>query len=399
MNQAPDPPRPERAPVLIDRPEPFERMMHLVRFAPLIGVDTEADSFHSYREKVCLVQISTADEDFLVDPLGKNVPMHALGEVFADEGQIKIFHDGEFDIGILKRDFDFEFRSVFDTRIALSLMGCPRPGLANVLQERFGIELDKTHQRSDWSARPLSEAQRHYARMDSRYLIPLQYQLRDELVQCGRLEAHAAACRRLERMPPKIREEDPEAWKRIRGWRELDPRGRRFLIDLHAWREDLAERRDEPPFRVLPNGVLLMLARRASREVDRPAQAVDRLSARHRQIHRKRLADVLEASARRPPWVEPRRPPSRDPRSAREIDALKLAGERLKAWRRDKAEFENMDPAYVLSRGTLAHLAHALPVSLAELRRSPDLEDWQFREFGDELVALCRDLRHASDGG
>ncbi|MBK7875230.1 MAG: ribonuclease D [Planctomycetes bacterium] len=159
-----------------------------------IAVDTEADSFFSYREKVCLIQITAEDRDYLVDPLA-GFDLAPLGALLSDPRKVKVFHDAEYDVLLLKRCLGFRFQNLFDTRVAAATLGSKTPGLASVLQQRFGIELDKSMQRSNWGERPLSERQIRYARLDTRFLVTLMREQRVELEQRDRLCIVEGECR------------------------------------------------------------------------------------------------------------------------------------------------------------------------------------------------------------
>ncbi|MEM7518210.1 MAG: ribonuclease D, partial [Planctomycetota bacterium] len=160
------------------------RLMEDLEGQESIAVDTEADSFFSYREKVCLVQVTVEDRDYLVDPLA-DMDLTPFGKILADPSKEKIFHDGEYDILIFKREYGFDFANLFDTRVAAAALGMQAPGLASVLGEFFGVELDKSMQRSDWGKRPLSDKQISYARLDTHFLIPLRDKMRAELDERG----------------------------------------------------------------------------------------------------------------------------------------------------------------------------------------------------------------------
>ena len=134
-----------------------------------IAVDLEADSMHSYREKVCLLQFTTEEETVLVDPLAVT-DLAPLGPVLANPGIRKIFHAADYDIRCLYRDFSLEINGLFDTMIACQFLGEEKVGLADVLLKYFGIELDKQYQRADWSKRPLSPEMIRYAAEDTAHL-------------------------------------------------------------------------------------------------------------------------------------------------------------------------------------------------------------------------------------
>src|SRR5512136_2826215 len=153
---------------------------------PLLAWDLEADSMHHYREKVCLLQISTPTENLVIDPLA-GLDLSSLAPIMADPAIRKVFHGADYDIRSLYRDFGIEVRNLFDTMVACQFLGEKEVGLAAVLLKRFGAELDKRYQKADWSKRPLSAEVIEYAVRDTSLLIGLYGQLADELRTKGRL--------------------------------------------------------------------------------------------------------------------------------------------------------------------------------------------------------------------
>ena len=116
--------------------------------SPVLAVDTESDSLYVYFEKICLLQFSTPDTDYLVDPLV--VDLTPLGDLFADERYEKVFHAAEYDILCLKRDYGFTLANLFDTMISARVLGWKRYGLGSILQDRFNVQLNKRMQRYNW---------------------------------------------------------------------------------------------------------------------------------------------------------------------------------------------------------------------------------------------------------
>ncbi|MBK9385488.1 MAG: HRDC domain-containing protein [Planctomycetes bacterium] len=363
----------------------LEAVEHL-RWEALIAVDTEADSFFSYREKVCLIQFSTRERDFLVDPLAP-LPFHELAPIFANPLQTKIFHDAEFDVLILKRDFGFVFRSIFDTRLACSLLGHERPGLANVLAERFDVKLDKSQQRSNWCLRPLSDEQLRYAREDTAHLIRLYEAVHEELESSGRMHVQEAECRRLEAIEARPRVFDPAGWTKIQGARHLDPRGRRLMHELFAWRERTAEAADAAPFRIAPNELLLAIARQVA-DGARPQDALGRLRGRLVHEHGAAIFETLRAAlAAGPLPALPERQPARSG-PGRLDDRQQARYDALKSWRKERATEMRMDAAYVLPRRALEFLAVEPARDLAELERVPEIDRWRVEQLGAEMLAV-----------
>ena len=150
-------------PVPLVRSQPdLEALFARLRTAPLLAVDTEAASFHRYTDRVYLLQISSRDETAVVDPLAV-ASLAPLAEVLADPAVEIVFHDADYDLRLLDREYGYRANNIFDTRIAAQLLNEPGVGLAALLEKYLDVRLDKRFQRADWSARPLSPEMLAYA--------------------------------------------------------------------------------------------------------------------------------------------------------------------------------------------------------------------------------------------
>jgi len=216
-------------PALIADPTGLTSLVHDLARARVVAVDTESNSLFAYRERVCLIQFSTASGDYLVDPLGFS-DLSALAPLFANPRQQKVFHAAEYDILCLKRDYGFEFAAIFDTMIAARTLGWPQLGLAAILEGRFGVKMNKKFQRANWGQRPLTPEQLDYARLDTRYLIPLRDILSAELAAAHRMEEAGEEFSRLARLGARSDANGygPPGFWRINGARELAPRQAAF---------------------------------------------------------------------------------------------------------------------------------------------------------------------------
>ena len=190
-------------------------MMDRIIGARKLAIDTEADSLYHYFEKVCLLQLSTYSETFIVDPLTVTV-VGELAPLISDPSIEKVFHAASYDVFCLRRDFNFTFVNIFDTHLAGSLLGYEFLGLGAMMETVLGIHHSKDCQRDDWSRRPLLAEQLEYAAMDTHHLLGLRDALELELMNKGRLGwakeefAAAAATERTEK------EFDPEGFRRIK---------------------------------------------------------------------------------------------------------------------------------------------------------------------------------------
>ena len=219
-----------------------------------IAVDTEADSLHCYREKLCLLQISIRGDDFIVDPLA-DIDLAPLRDALAEKEIV--LHGADYDLRLLRRNMEFVPKEVFDTVIAARLVGIHEFSLASLVKQYFDIELAKGSQKANWAQRPLSKKMAEYAINDTRYLLALATRLEKELESHGRTEWFRQSCQRALEMAATDRERDvDEAW-RISGAGALRGRASVILRELWNWREKEAEATDRPPFHILQNRELI----------------------------------------------------------------------------------------------------------------------------------------------
>ena len=374
-------------PTLVQTEAELSRLLEAVDGDEAIAVDTEADSFFSYRDKVCLIQVTAGGEDWLVDPFAE-LDLGRFASVFEDPGTVKIFHDAEYDVLILGREYGFRFEGLFDTRVAAAVLGSQTPGLASVLEGEFGVRLDKSQQRSNWAQRPLSPKQIAYARLDTRFLIPLMESQRRTLDQHGTMMIVESECRRLEALEAPPAESNPDDFVKIKGARTLDPVGASALRELFIMRDKLAEKHDTPPFRILGNKSLLQLAERRPRS-EKDLLRIEGITSRVLTRLGDRLQRALDRAERNGPLE--RLPAT--PRRGEHIELDELAvelHERLKRLRRDVSTERQIESSYLLHRSTLQRLAAAAPADRGAIEALGVLEPWQMEWFADDIVEVVR---------
>ncbi len=242
---------------MIQRQDELEGLIDRLRSEDWIAMDTEADSLHSYFEKLCLIQISIPGEDYLVDPLS-GIEIGPLLQFLGERNLV--LHAMDFDLKMLKRVANFEPQHVFDTSIAGKLLGYRELGLAALLKRHFGIEISKASQKEDWGRRPLPIKMIEYAMTDTRYLLALREILARDLERLGRMSWFEESCQRAILNAGSERERDMESAWRVTGWIRLSPRGRAVLRALWQWREQEAMRRDRPSFYVMNNEEMVRAA-------------------------------------------------------------------------------------------------------------------------------------------
>ena len=203
-----------------------------------VAIDTEADSLHSYREKLCLLQVSLPDGDYIVDPLA---PLDLAPLCAALTDKEIVLHGADFDLRLLRRSLNFTARRIFDTVIAARLLGLREFSLAALVERYFGIKLAKGSQKANWGRRPLPKRMLEYAINDTHYLLPLADRLEADLRQLDRLEWFRQSCQRaLEQAAlSRVRDED-EVW-RVSGSGALRGRAAAVLRALWRWRSGRGE--------------------------------------------------------------------------------------------------------------------------------------------------------------
>jgi ribonuclease D len=226
---------------------------------PAIALDTESNSFHVHRERVCLLQISTRACDWVVDPLA--IDPRRLGPIFAAAPTV-VLHGADYDVRCLKREYGFTLPGLFDTMAAARRLGRPGLGLSALVEQHFGVRLSKDFQRSDWGRRPLTTEQVSYAALDTHYLLGLYDILDRELREKNLREQAQEEFARIAAVEPRPRVFDPEGWRKMKGARSLDAAGQAILRVLWIAREERASALDRPPFKVMPEPAMVEAARR-----------------------------------------------------------------------------------------------------------------------------------------
>jgi ribonuclease D len=365
---------------LVDTGDHLVQLVGELAAHPVVAVDTESNSLHAYRERVCLIQFSTPTADYIVDPI-RLADLSPLAALFANPDQQKVFHAAEYDIICLRRDYRFEFTNIFDTMSAARTLGWPQVGLAAILETRFGVTLNKKHQRADWKRRPLTPEQLDYARLDTHYLVALRDSLLQALTECGRWPEAEEEFERLTRLraDPDSAQPDPAAFWRVKGARDLTPAQAAVLHELFAYREEQAKRMDRPPFKVMGEATLMELARRVPHHAE-DLRSVPGMTPE--QVHRyghgvlEAIQQGLRAPAQRPPQVD------------REPDEVRERYDRLHTWRKDKARARGVESDVILPRTALWDLAHRPPRTRDELAHIADFGPWRRETYGAEILAL-----------
>jgi ribonuclease D len=383
---------------LIDQPGQLAPLLEALDRVEEVSLDTEADNMYHYRVRVCLLQFLVSGEIFLVDALAP-LDLKPLWSRLAKKHLV--MHGSDFDLRLLHDRCQFRAHSLFDTMLAAQLLGRQRIGLASLLEEHFGVKLDKDSQKANWSKRPLSTKLLDYAALDVWHLPALRDLLTRALVKLGRRKWLDQQCEaQIEAGTQGFAPSTENDW-RIGKSEKLRGRSLSMLHAVWHWREDQAARLDTPPFKVCSNELLLRIAHAAEpagheapgahdgaggdREPAPADQERDLLATVHLGKRHARLLPSLTAAVRaglaRDPHTLPRRPgrdPSHTPLSRAEIARL----DKIKEDRDRLAAGLTIEPTLIANRSQLSQIARnpreldaiLLPWQADLLRNEPSLK-------------------------
>ena len=346
---------------LIDNDQKLAALLPKLRAAEWLALDTEADSLHAYPEKVCLIQISIADSDVLVDPLAK-INLDPLFDVF--NAHELIFHAADYDLRLLEKHHQFTPSAIFDTMLAARLLGELQFGLSSLVENFLGVKLDKGSQKADWAQRPLTERMEIYARNDTHYLKPLADKLKSALEAKGRLAWHQESCARLIVECSQPAAVDADSIWRVKGSSILNRPALAVLRELWHWREKEAIAYCRPPFFVLSHERMVDLADAAAARQPFENILPSKMSPRRRET----LLEAIKAGLAIPADKHPEilrhkfhRPNEMEFRRFRELEKIRDA----------HAHRLGIDPTLIASKATLGDLSRDWD------KHAPDLMKWQ----------------------
>ncbi|MBL7063433.1 MAG: ribonuclease D [Anaerolineae bacterium] len=366
-------------PTVVTSPSQLAALLEAFSAQPAIAVDTESNSLYAYQERVCLIQFSIPGADYIVDPLA-NLDLSPLAPIFADVSVQKVFHAAEYDVMCLKRDFNFCFANLFDTMRAARILGWPRVGLGDVLQETFGVRTNKRYQRYNWGQRPLEPEALAYACLDTHYLLPLCRLQTGALVQKGRQEEAREVFDQVAASEPVPHTFNPEDFRRVKGASDLTGREQAILRELYAWRDQEARRRDRPLFKVLNDHILLALAQARPRTPQELAY-VDGLKPYHARRYGGRILRAIKRGVHA-------RPPKPPPPPPRHSEAEVARFQALRAWRKRVAAGRGVDADVVVGNAVLWALAERNPRTLNDLSRIEGLGPWKRQAYGEAILRV-----------
>ncbi|MGQ3673055.1 ribonuclease D [Xanthobacter sp. TB0136] len=343
---------------------------------PFITVDTEFLRETTFWPKLCLVQLASPEDAFLVDALAEGLDLSPLHRLMGDERVMKVFHAGRQDIEIIWHLARLIPHPVFDTQVAAMVLGYGESISYDQLVQRVcGVSIDKSSRFTDWSRRPLSSAQLDYALADVTYLRDIYIKLTADLEARGRGEWVGEEMHIL--TSPATYEQNPEnAWERLKS-RARKPRELAVLMEVAAWREREAQSRDQPRGRIIKDDVVGEIATQQPQTPEKLAE----LRSLPKGFERSRYGEaVLEAV---------KRGIARDPKTLPRIvrgkplpNGASATVELLKVLLRMTAEQDDVAAKVIATTEDLERIA------VDDEADVPALKGWRRELFGERALAL-----------
>ncbi|WP_095589279.1 ribonuclease D [Actibacterium ureilyticum] len=349
------------------------------RKGPYVTVDTEFLRERTYYSKLCLVQLAQAGdgEAVLVDPLAEDLSLEPLYELFRDTSVVKVFHAARQDLEIFFVEGDVFPEPLFDTQVAAMVCGFgEQVGYETLVRKIAKASLDKTSRFTDWSRRPLTDAQQNYALADVTHLRVIYEYLRDELAKSGRHKWVAEELKILTD-PATYTVEPSQAWKRVKT-RTHSGKFLAVVRELARFREGYAQSRNIPRNRVFKDDALLELASTKPKSM----QDLSRSRLLLREARRGEIADGILAAVQTAQDVAPEDYPKPD-NSNDKLQVNPALADLLRVLLKAKAENAGVAQKLIATASELDAIA-------AGKRDGAALQGWRAEVFGDDALRLCR---------
>ena len=340
-----------------------------------VTLDTEFMRETTFYSKLCLIQMASPEEDVLIDPLAPDLDLSAFFELMRNEKVLKVLHAGRQDIEIFWHQDQCIPAPAFDTQIAAMVCGYgDSVSYEQLAHDLAKARIDKSSRFTDWSQRPLSDAQLHYARSDVTHLRDVYLALKAKLDDSGRAHWLADEMRIL--TSPSTYDMKPEdAWQRLKG-RIRKPRDLALLIELSTWRELEARERNVPRSRVLKDDAVIDIVTAAPRSVE----ALGKLRSIPSGFERSRVGTDILAAVEAGIARDPKTLPSLERAERRNNNSATV--ELLKVLLKMVAETEGVAPK------VLANVDDLEAIAQDDAAEVPALNGWRLPVFGEKALAL-----------
>ena len=352
----------------------------------IIAVDLEGDSLHSYKEKICLIQVTDSVQDYIIDPLKVN-DLRPFLQILENPDVLKIMHGADFDVVSLKRDYNVSIENVFDTLIAAQFLGYKKFSLSNLVSGHFGFQLEKEYQKHDWSSRPLYEEHLSYARGDTHFLISLHEILSRKLQRSSFQDAVLEECQILTQKEWNGKQNDGTDFLRMK--RISAFKGQQLLVlrKLYNWREELAEKANVPSFKIFGHVPLLLLSSKMPETKDRMKEVLAGMHGfiigRYGEKILELIKEGLEDTSPLPVLIKKKK--------VKPHGQVANLTAKVRQWREEKQK-KGLLSIYLLSNQQIKELVISFPKTEEEFEASTALREWQKSRYFSELLQILQSV-------
>jgi ribonuclease D len=367
-------------PRLIEDQKALNQLIPQLQSQKRLAIDTESNSLYAYTEQVCLIQISIPGSDFLLDTI-RLTDLPPMESIMMDEQVEKILHGAEYDVVCLKRDFNFIIHNLFDTRVALRTLGRKRTGLGDILEEEFGVKINKKWQRANWGQRPLPSELLNYARLDTHFLLALRDRLAKKLKDCHRWEEAKEECERISQFEPNNNGFHPNKFWKISNAKQLQPSQAAILKEVYSFRDEQARHLNRPPFKVIPDKSLLAIAQSKPKNEEELLELPGMTPGQIRR-YGQGLLNAVKQGLKSPPPVKPK--------SEHIEDEIVNRYKHLRKWRKQTAEARGVDSDIILPREIMWSIAFEKPLTRKKLRQLMLPLEWRFGQYCDDILKVIQ---------
>ncbi len=363
---------------LINTPDALETLVNRALDAPCVGIDTEFVWEQTYYPRLGIVQVGFSENDcHLIDTVTLS-DLSPLGALIANRHTVKILHDAQQDLWILRRITDAVPCNIFDTRCAAGFAGLGSTlSLGNLLRLCLNIQLPKTETRTNWLRRPLSDNQVAYALNDVRYLPALREHILTDIQRRGRENWLAEELRQYDIAKLYDDRAPEEQYTRVKGTGRLSRRDMAIVRDLATWREKEAQQVDRPRAWIMSDDAIVQIARRKPQSI----QSLKRLRGIPRSIANQYSNSLLNSVQRGLATDEKNCPPISPSVRPNPFDDARL--DLAMAFLRGQCLSEGIDIAMVASRSDIKEF-----ISKKNAPNNPLHTGWRREFLGADLTAL-----------
>jgi len=354
---------------------------------PFVTIDTEFLRETTYYPLLCIAQMASPEEAVVIDALAPGIDLAPFYSLLADEKVMKVFHAARQDIEIVWHGAKLIPHPIFDTQVAAMVLGYGDSISYDQLVQRItGDALDKSHRFTDWTRRPLSDAQVSYAISDVTHLRDVYLALLADLERRGRTDWVQEEMRVLT-SPDTYRMEPENAWQRLKT-RVRKPRELAVLIEVAAWREREAQSRDVPRSRVLKDDVIADIAVQAPTSPEK----LGNLRSLPKGFERSRWSEAIVAAVQRGL--------ARDPKTLPHPLRMQPAANGAAVVELLKVLLRMISERHHVAAKVIATVDDLERIAADDAAEVPALSGWRRELFGDKALALKHgDLALAIDRG